>query len=406
MPHKFDLAAPKETSPLYRRIQAAMRVRIAAGEWAAGQVLPSRIQLCEEFGTTRVTLDKAIQGLVAEGLLRSARRIGTFVAEGAKEAPAARGWPVSAAVAAGAAPRTLRMGVVVGRNSEPSEGAMALSDNFYFGPLFQGIRDAVSGRAVDTVFAHVHRSEYARFFQDAALDGMLLITPSLEELPTLHRLMQQGILFIAACISSGDSMDAALPCQDTNNRQGARDAVRHLLALGHRRIAVVNLATAVANHHDRVQGWQEELAAAGIEAGPNDRVEMHQYDFERFEWRIEQWLTRALASSTVPTAIFACDYLMTLATLRVLRRHGLRVPEDVSVVGFDDPLSAAHLTPTLTTVRQPVYQLGQRAAQRLLTAMEAGERPHGLEMFATELIVRESTCAPRVASLNRKGIVL
>jgi len=106
---------------------------------------------------------------------------------------------------------------------------------------------------------------------------------------------------------------------------------------------------------------------------------------------LNDWLTRSVAAGTVPTAVFVGDYPMTLTMLRVLRRHGLRVPEDISVVGFDDPMSAEHLTPSLTTVRQPVYQMGRRATERLLAGIRGGESPHGGELLRTELIVREST---------------
>ena len=133
--------------------------------------------------------------------------------------------------------------------------------------------------------------------------------------------------------------------------------------------------------HDRLVGYRRALAAAGLTpVGPDDMV---LFPILR-QWRGSRTRSRngCCASGrkgSLPTAIFACDYLMTLATLRVLRRHGLRVPEDISLVGFDDPLSAAHLTPPLTTVRQPVYRLGRRAAQRLLQALQGQVPParHG-----------------------------
>lgn len=376
-----------QSGPLFRRIQQVMRERISQGRWAAGQPLPSRVQLCAEFATTRVTLDKAIHELVREGLLRSARGSGTFVAS--EQLTEETNAPKHASA------RTLRLGVMMSRDAAPGEmQEKSSTDNLYFGPLFQGIRDAVSGKPVETIYAYYSHSDYAAFYRENTLDGILLIAPLLQELPALRALAATPISFVAVGISSDAPADNALPFVDTDNRQGAGDAVKHLLALGHRRIALVNLATAQANHHDRLEGYRSALAAAGVSADPRDLLLYPIHEQGRLEERVQAWLSPLLSSGGLPTAVVACDYFMAVATMRVLRRNGLRVPEDVSVAGFDDPFSAEHLTPALTTVRQPIYEIGRRAAQRLLDALAAGKPAHGTELFPTRLIVRESACPP------------
>ncbi len=388
-----------QSGPLFRRIQQVMRERITQGSWAAGQPLPSRVQLCAEFATTRVTLDKAIHELVREGLLRSAKGSGTFVASEQSAGEQSAG---EQSAPEPASPRILRLGVMMSQDAVPGETQEKSSreksgtDNLYFGPLFQGIRDAVIGKPVETVYAYYSRSDYAAFYRENALDGVLLIAPLLQELPALRALATARILFVAAGISSDDPADGTLPFVDADNRQGAADAVAHLLALGHRRIALVNLATAQANHHDRLEGYRRALAAADMLADPHDLLLYPIHEQGRLEERIQAWLSHLLSSGSLPTAIFACDYFMAVATMRVLRRSGLRVPEDVSVVGFDDPFSAEHLTPALTAVRQPIYEIGRRAAQRLLDALAAGTTARGMEIFPTRLIVRDSACPPLV----------
>lgn len=368
-----------KSQPLFRHIQQVMRERIAQGDWSPGQALPSRVQLCEEFGTTRVTLDKAIQELVREGLLRSAKGSGTFIAQDEDRA-------------AFSVARTLRLGVVMGQAATDETLAQPNSDNFYFGPLFQGIRDAVAGQPVDIVYARYGQSDYEAFYRENSLDGMLLITPLLSEVPALHALAAANIPFVAAGMSSHLPADAALPFVDTDNQQGATNAIRYLLEMGHRRIAIVNLATSQANYHDRLEGYRRTLAAAGTPVDLRDLLLYPIYEETGFEGRIEVWLSQFLASGSLPTAIFACDYFMAISTIRVLRRSGVRVPEDVSVVAFDDPFSAAHLTPALTTVRQPVYQMGLRSARRLMDALRTGELPRGAEILPNQFIVRESAC--------------
>lgn len=390
----------EEATPLFRRIEAAVRERIKDGTWMVGQALPNRSRLCAEFGTTRVTLDKAIQELVRDGLLCSAKGRGTFVARPLQKPETAR-----AAERVTAAPHTLRLGVVLERTTlggPPEEGWI---DNFYFGPLFQGIRDSVAGQTVEMLYTHLPRSDYGRFYRDSGLDGMILIAPSRDDLPVLHELTASEVKFVAIGISSSDSKDAALPCVDTDNVRGAAEAVRHLVGLGHRRIALVNLATTHSNHYDRLQGYRRAMKAMRLTVAPDDLVLFPTYDKAHFEDRIEEWLLRVRSSGSFPTALFASDYMMALTTLRVLRRHGLRVPDDISLVSFDDPLSAAHLTPPLTTIRQPVYRLGCRAAQRLLHALRNEARPHGMEILPTELIVRESTCRVTPVPAMESGLL-
>lgn len=371
--------AETQSEPLFRRIQQVLREQIAQGNWVAGQPLPSRTQLCAEFATTRVTLDKAIHELVREGLLRSTKGSGTFIAEETN----ASGRPAG---------RTLRLGVTMGRAASNDILGNSSRENLYFGPLFQGIQDAVAGQPVEMVYASHDQFDYASFRRESALDGILIITPLLYELPTLHTLAASQTPFVAVGMSSHSPADAALPFVDTDNRQGASDAVQYLLELGHRRIAIVNLATSQANHHDRLEGYRRTLAAADASMDLRDLLLYPVYDLVQMDERIQEWLSPLLASGSLPTALFACDYSMVTSTLRVLRRNGLRVPEDISVVGFDDPFSAEHLTPALTTVRQPVYQVGRRSAQRLLDALSTGQSPHGAEVLPTKLIVRDSAC--------------
>ena len=370
--------------PLYRRIQNTLRGRIRKGDWPPGQALPTRRVLCSEFGTTQVTLDKAIEGLVREGLLRAARGSGTFVA---------------------AAPvRALRIGVVIKRSGPEETLEEHWDDNFYFGPLFRGIRDGVSGQPVEVLHSNIESGDYAEFAREMALDGMILILPALADVPKLHALAAAGVIYVTAGFSTSDPADAALPCVDTDNRQAAGDAVTHLLELGHRRIAIINLETSHGNHHDRLEGYFAALASAGLAVVPDDLVLYPKHSVDRYDPYIDSWLTRVEASGNLPTAIFACDYFTALATLRVLRRHTLRVPEDISLLAFDDPLSAAHLTPPLTTVRQPVYQMGLLAAQRILAALQPDNPPaasvvQGKQILLNTLVIRESTCPPRTPVL-------
>jgi DNA-binding LacI/PurR family transcriptional regulator len=378
--------------PLYRRIQEALRGRIAQGEWSIGQALPNRRALCAEFGTTRVTLDKAIHELVRDGWLHSAAGSGTYVS-----APGAVARARSVARKSRLTRHHYRIGVVLGPNGVPGASEEDIA-NYFFGPLYQGIRDGLCGKPVGVSYDHVEDGDYDGFCRRSTLDGVIIVAPQLRDLPMLRKLAASDIPFVAVAISSDTTPeDAALPCIDADNRRGAMEAVQHLLDLGHRQIALVNLALSHANHRDRMEGYQQAMARAGVLVHPDHLVLYPEYNLAVFQAQIEDWLKRVLNTPQQPTAIFVCDHLMTLVTLRALRQHGLRVPEDISVIGFDDPLSAADLTPPLTAVRQPTYRLGRRASSLLIRHLEeigAHSALRGTEKLPTELIVRDSTCAP------------
>jgi DNA-binding LacI/PurR family transcriptional regulator len=346
-------------------------------------MLPSRRELCQEFHTTQVTLDKAIQALIREGVLRAARGSGTFVSNGERTK------------------RALRIGVVIKRDTVNETLEEHWDNNFYFGPLFGGIRDAVTGENVEIIYSHIEQVDYLRYCRDMELDGMILVLPSLNDVQTLHELSDAGFPYVATGFSTPHPIDAHLPSVDVDNRMGAAQAVEHLVELGHRSIATVNLALTHANHIDRLDGFQQAMARAGLSIRPDHMLVHPTYFADRFETIIGQWVSRLQSLDALPTAIFASDYLMSLATLRVLRRAGIQVPRDISLVGFDDPMSAADITPPLTAVRQPVAMLGRNAVLRLIKSLQPEESHstlQGVEVLPTKLIIRESTAPPRAAN--------
>jgi LacI family transcriptional regulator len=168
---------------------------------------------------------------------------------------------------------------------------------------------------------------------------------------------------------------------DVDNVAGARTATTHLIERGRRRIATIGGPVTMVSSIDRVHGFRSALADAGLtpfaeEAG--DYSEASGADAAR----------RILAAGR-PDAIFVASDLMARGALTVLRAAGLRVPDDVAIVGFDDSSVAQSTDPQLTTVRQPMYAQGEAMAGVLLSRL-AGRGPEHLTILPTELVVRES----------------
>jgi DNA-binding LacI/PurR family transcriptional regulator len=174
------------------------------------------------------------------------------------------------------------------------------------------------------------------------------------------------------------------------NQEGMRAAAEHLIQLGHRRIAYLGDRNGYQSEAERLAGYKAALMRSGIGFAP----ELAVVGDGRPEAAIEA-MHELLRLNTPPTAVCCYNDMTALGAMRAIRARGLRVPEDVSVTGFDDLFFAAYMTPALTTVRQPMRQMGQMAMESLFKLMSGQESAARIKVEA-ELIVRGSTRkAPR-----------
>jgi LacI family transcriptional regulator, galactose operon repressor len=171
-----------------------------------------------------------------------------------------------------------------------------------------------------------------------------------------------------------------------DNERGGREATMHLVGLGHRRIALLGVETDWTTDAGRLKGYRAALRNAGIAYDRRlvARIPVHAPDTEA---RIE-----ALIDSAAPTAVFAANNELAEQAWRVLRRRGLKIPRDVSLVGFDDVPWMEMVEPSITVVDQPTLELGRSAARLLLRRLEGGPAlPPAVEVLQPRLVVRGST---------------
>ncbi len=169
---------------------------------------------------------------------------------------------------------------------------------------------------------------------------------------------------------------------DVDNTRGSHDATVFLLERGHRRIATITGPLTMPAGVDRLQGYRQALADWGVPEGPTE-------DGNFTADGGAAAMRRILDSGAVPDAVFVASDLMARGALSVLAREGLRVPEDVAVIGFDDSPVATSVSPQLTTMRQPSFAQGEQMASVLLDLL-AGKQPRHVTILETELIVRDS----------------
>lgn len=215
------------------------------------------------------------------------------------------------------------------------------------------------------------------------VDGLLFITPELEGADALLSAHGDAPL-VAVEAGLGDD----IPVVAVDQFAGAAAATKHLLDLGHETIWHIAGPPTFIESGERVEGWRTTLERAGAQAPPpliGDWSARAGYD-----------LGRRLSRERAVTAIFVANDQMALGVLRALHETGRRVPEDVSVVGFDDIPEAPFFLPPLTTVRQNFDEVGKRSVRLLVRIIEAGERLPPGPRVTPELILRNSTDVARV----------
>jgi LacI family transcriptional regulator len=217
-------------------------------------------------------------------------------------------------------------------------------------------------------------------------DGALMILPE-ESNEELTRLLDGGYRFVV--LDPLMPLDERIPSVSAAHTSGADQAMQHLLALGHRRIAQITGPRGWVATEDRRRGYYAALAAAGILPEPALEVASIP-EIAPGRAAAEQLLDLA----EPPTAIFAFNDNIAIGVVQAARARGLRVPGDLSVVGFDDVEGATIVTPALTTVRQPLAEMG-RTAVSLLNRLLERQRFETLHVeLATRLVVRDSTAPP------------
>jgi LacI family transcriptional regulator len=258
----------------------------------------------------------------------------------------------------------------------------------YFSAILSGAAEALyeqDMRLVLSPTAHEHEREVSLLdrLMHGVTDGALIVLPE-ESSDELEHALADGYRFVV--VDPRLPLDQRIPSVSAAHASGADQAMRHLLGLGHRRIAAITGPRNWVATEDRRRGYHAALASAGILPDPALEVESN------FEIGPGAHAAGAVLDlPDPPTAIFAFNDNIAIGALRAARDRGLRVPEDLSIVGFDDIEHATIVSPALTTVRQPLAEMGRTAVSLLVRLLE-GQRIETLHVeLATRLVVRDST---------------
>jgi LacI family transcriptional regulator, xylobiose transport system transcriptional regulator len=236
--------------------------------------------------------------------------------------------------------------------------------------------------------AHTPRQEWIEGVLARKPDGVVMVFSDLD--PSQRRqLLARNIPCVVVDANGEPNND--VPAIGSTNYRGGLAATRHLLELGHRRIASIGGPEKVWCSRARLDGYRAALEDAGIQVEPG----LIRHGDYHVESGYEQGL-ELLRLQNRPTAIFAGSDMQALGLYRAARELGLRIPEDLSVVGYDDLPVAEWIGPALTTIRQPLIEMAEQAT-RLVLSLARGQRPPSTRIdLATSLVVRQSTAPVNV----------
>ncbi len=225
---------------------------------------------------------------------------------------------------------------------------------------------------------------YLNVIRSKATDGIILVGTMIDD-PLIEKVREENIPFV---LVSNYTKDREINYVDSDNISGAYSAVEYLIRLGHRRIAVINGSITSRNAMDRFQGYKKALAQYKIGLR-EEYIKYGNYTYEKaYEFAKELFELKEY-----PTAIFAAEDAMALAAARAASEKGLRVPQDVSLIGFDNSPTSRFAYPALTSVDHHISQIGYEAAKMLINKIKSKNKmAEAKKIIDTKLVVRES-CA-------------
>jgi LacI family transcriptional regulator len=261
--------------------------------------------------------------------------------------------------------------------------------------LLRGVHDAASISGYEVLFAPIpldnSKDRCARLLRGGHVDGVIISGPRTDD-NDFRALLSSD----APIVLQGQWPEVTVASVDVDNFKAAKDATKHLIKLGHRRLGIILHAplvfTAVGA---RLRGFQAALADHGL---PFTSKQMAVADFSPASGELA--MEDMLKSGFVPTAVFATSDTVAIGAMKTARLRGLKIPDDIAFVGFDDIPMAVYNCPPLTTIRLPAYGLGWAAADLLVRLIASDEFHETNEILDTELIIRSSSKASNKSQLG------
>lgn len=258
--------------------------------------------------------------------------------------------------------------------------------------ILGGIEEELSSRHISLLVGSLfmrgtfEASTVASWIRERRVDGLIFVCPGRRERVLVEAARKMG--FAVALIAPDELFRGGIVVRSDNIAVG-RDIADHLYELGHRRFAYIGGPEDSLDSRQRGEGIEQALARYKLKLTPGHSLSMGRYHVEEGAAYAKKWLKTA--RSRAPTAVVLANDIMALGFMRTVQMHGLEVPRDVSVVGFDDIPAAGLYWPGLTTVRQEMRAMGSEACHAILSSLDHLKVERPFVEFPMKLILREST---------------
>lgn len=367
----------RNSTPLYLQIIDEVKSKIARKELKPGDQLGSHAELASSYKVSLITVKKALATMIQEGILYSRVGKGTYVAQSSVDAP----------------------------RLEQKTIALVLQD--FSSPFFSRMMHSVENAAYELGYhilisnssgkAEKEDAQITRF-KKFGVSGLIIASMShrYHATPTIRRLLREAFPFVMVSYIA----DEDVPFVGSDHKLGGYMATEHLIKLGYERIGFVDGEKGNLVGCLRKQGYVEALRAYGRR--PDKRLLFRlRMKGERHDYQSGYEIGKKIPKLDVkPDAIFVYNDLAALGFEDAVLERGLRIPEDIAIVGFDDIERGEYATVPLTTIRQPTDAIGKQAMELLLRFM-TGKRNSIRRVVKPELVIRESCCAMKAR--NGKG---
>jgi DNA-binding LacI/PurR family transcriptional regulator len=263
--------------------------------------------------------------------------------------------------------------------------------NQFFAMVTEGVQKAASARDVLVVLVVPDATEQpeekqAELLRSQRLDGVIYLSGTGSMPTSIYDLARSGPVVLVDEQIPGMDMPAVV----SDSRKGGREVATHVLENGHRRLAVIGGPAALWTAQQRLAGYREAFAGAGIDP---DSVPVFAGDYRQSSGATLAAKALAGPADARPTALLCANDMMAIGAMDYCRTQGYRIPEDVSIVGFDDLPVSTLLTPRLTTVRQPAVDMGCRAVNALFDLL-ANKKSDAIGLLPVTVQLRDSVCPP------------
>ncbi len=358
--------------PRHAQVKAILLSAVNSGTWEPGTKIPAETDIARVLKVSKMTANRAITDLASEGVLVRHLGRGTFVKNRVLQSNTRdhdRSVVRSAAI--------LRV-VTSGPASD-------VADNEYLCSLLLAIRTAVSPYEAVIKISQITGCEYTSAFEQLPSESWIIIAPNRDDVDGLRALSR---MHRNAVVLGASWPDTGVPSVDSDNRGGVALAIEHLAMLGHTSIGMLYADPDTSNTLDRVSGFYSAMKLAGLSV--NQRFVLDAHDDMGIRPDIQSELAHILKSSERPTAWLAAGPYVAMSLFDLATHLGLEVPHDLSIIGFDYPTALATASSSLSTVCQPLNEMGVAAA-RLAMNVPGGEP---VCKMPCSLALRGSTSVP------------